>query len=259
MADAGTIVSEFLAERPKCAFLNMDVDTVALGLFDRIAKPGGFDQREASLCGPAAFMRCWADDQPAQFAQYVVDLYKTGRGRIGSLDVRPGQGCRTGYHKNAQIAAVDWIALASLRDSENTFLDYDSPSDMAGGVTIPRSLVSWFRAAGYRRIANETNIFLTKDQEDLEAAGKLVQDGHRVCLMSTGALLNSDKPGGFFNIPTHWVVMTKYNGIRRTSNSKPAPYMTVWSWGKHYGFQGMPLDFVLSHFFGYVSAVPPGR
>ncbi|HYF09899.1 MAG TPA: hypothetical protein VD970_19955 [Acetobacteraceae bacterium] len=137
MADAGLLITEFLAERPKSMYLNIGVDDVALGLFSRVEDPDLIHQQESSLCGPAAFLKAVAEDMPDVYARYVINLFKTGRGRIGTLDVKPSADCRRGYYKGARIAPVDWIALASLRDSENLVLDYDSPTARPAASPCP--------------------------------------------------------------------------------------------------------------------------
>ena len=59
------------------------------GLRDRIAHPKKQNQSAASLCGPAAFLYCVLEEHPEIYTQYVIDLYKTGEGRLGKLHVKP--------------------------------------------------------------------------------------------------------------------------------------------------------------------------
>ena len=79
---------------------------------------------------------------PHLYTQYVIDLYRTGEARIGDLHVKPSAGCRAYQSPRDKIHPVDWIALASLRDSENSFLDYSSANDTAAGITIPRGFAA---------------------------------------------------------------------------------------------------------------------
>ena len=259
MASAGDLITEFLAERPKGTFLNMDVDNLAVQMFDRVARPGSIKQEETSLCGPSAFFKWLLADRPELYVKYAIDLWKYGRARLGQLDVKPGSDCRKAWNRNAKIAQLDWLTCASLRDSENTFLDYDSPSDEAGGITMPRTLAGWFRAVGYTQVENETNIFITKDMDDLTRAGNLTNNGRRVCLLISADMLSRGTEGGFFTIPDHWIQMTGWGGLRGIGSGKKGAYATVWSWGYWYGLQTLPLKTIESRFFGYVAAVPPGR
>ena len=101
--------------------------------------------------------------EPEDFARYVIDLYETGRAKIGSLEVKPGADCRNYRVVADDVAAVDWVALASLRDGGNALLDYQSPSNEAAGITLPGTLASWFRAGDFRPVENKTNLFFDSD------------------------------------------------------------------------------------------------
>ena len=106
---------------------------------------------------------------------------------------------------------------------------------------------------------NETNIFITKDMDDLTRAGNLTNNGRRVCLLISADMLSRGTEGGFFTIPDHWIQMTGWGGLRGIGSGKKGAYATVWSWGYWYGLQTLPLKTIESRFFGYVAAVPPGR
>jgi hypothetical protein len=51
------------------------------------------------------------------------------QGSISSLEVKPSVGCRAYQPPRDKIPAVDWVALASLRDSVNTIGDVTSVCD----------------------------------------------------------------------------------------------------------------------------------
>ena len=52
--------------------------------------------------------------KPELYVEYVIDLFTTGKARIGSLEVKPGTACRAYQPPKDKIAGVDWVALASL-------------------------------------------------------------------------------------------------------------------------------------------------
>ncbi|HYF09900.1 MAG TPA: hypothetical protein VD970_19960 [Acetobacteraceae bacterium] len=124
---------------------------------------------------------------------------------------------------------------------------------------MPMTLASWFRAAGYGQVTNVTNIFFTKDKEDFSTAGAWVRNKHCVSLLINADLINTGAKGGFFTIPNHWIRLEAYSGIRRNTNNKDAFFATIWSWATRYGLQSVPVDVVISNFFGYVAAVRPIR
>ncbi len=109
----------FARDGDRSAFKNLQRSSIAQGLRDRVNDPKKIDQNQGSLCGPAAFCYCLLNTRPHLFVAYVIDLYTDGVGRINDLVVRPGKGCREFASDSSQIADVDWIALASLRDKKN--------------------------------------------------------------------------------------------------------------------------------------------
>lgn len=111
------------------------------------------NQQNASLCGPAVFFYALLMDRPDLYTKAIIELWETGETAIGQLHIKPSYDCRNPKNFSNtiggdRITAIDWISLASLRDSENAFLDYDSPSDQIPGITLPGKVESWFIKAG---------------------------------------------------------------------------------------------------------------
>ena len=79
---------------------------------------------------------------PWLYVRYVISLYDNGHGALGDspgIWVKLGMDCKN-FKPNGKIPPVDWIVLASLRDSENDFIDYQDTSDKAAGITPPVTL-----------------------------------------------------------------------------------------------------------------------
>jgi len=111
------------------------------------------NQQDTSLCGPAVFFYALLMVRPDLYTQAITELWETGETRIGGLHIKPSYDCRNPSNfsdstEGDRISAIDWISLASLRDSENAFMDYDSPGDQVAGITLPSKLKSWFVLAG---------------------------------------------------------------------------------------------------------------
>src|SRR5437899_11272972 len=81
--------------------------------------------------------------KPELYVQYVIDLFTTGKARIGSLEVKPGLACRVYQPPKGKIAPVDWVALASLRDSDNLVMDIASVHDDVASRSRGREFASW--------------------------------------------------------------------------------------------------------------------
>lgn len=227
------------------------------GLRERVANPDSLYQGVASLCGPTSLIHCLLRDNAEAYVGYVVDLWTTGRGRIGTLNVRPGEDCRNATPRG--IAAVDWVALASLRDSENTILDYDEPADQVAGITMPGTLAAWFRAAGYQDVRNVTNVWFTKGESDINTATALLRQGKRVCLFINADLVqHGASGGGRTTVPDHWVELVACNGIR-DGRVRGA---VLWTWARRWPLPDLTVEQFCGNFFGYVAGrygAPPAR
>ena len=137
-------------------------------LMDRVNSPSLIQQASSSLCGPAMFMFALIRRDPETYVRFVIDLYDRGVAQLGTMKIAPGSDCRN-YTPAGAIAAVDWVALAGLRDGSNALLDYDSVEVEAGGITFPMQMASWFRAAGFK-VENRTNLLFDKDLHTLSTA-----------------------------------------------------------------------------------------
>ena len=216
---AVALAQKFASRTGPAAFPNLGISrsAFAFDLMNRLNSPSLLDQRVTSLCGPAVFLYNVLLKQPEMFARYVIDLYEKGQGTLGSLVVKPGGDCRNYRVVGSKIQPVDWVALASLRDSSNAVLDYDSPSVEAGGITLPSAVAAWFRAAGFTSVVNRTNLFFDSDLWTLLKADQARGAGAAVCLFIGANLLTGSEDGRA--IPDHWVGLTSALRIDGTSTA----------------------------------------
>jgi outer membrane protein OmpA-like peptidoglycan-associated protein len=257
MSTAQQWVTE-LATGTAQAFPHIKRTDVLVGLTQRLATPAFIDQEDASLCGPACFMYCLASRKNSAYAQYVVELYQTGKATLGRLTVEPSAACKAyapGLNNGIDPHPVDWVALAGLRDSENTrptpfdFNPYDETSDQYAGITLPRELKKWFKMSGFTAVADYTNLVLTQDAACINAAGNRYLHRHCVCLFIDINLLeqpNHPIP----TVPNHWVVLTSPVAVKQKRVS-----FRVYSWGGMHKVD-LPVEVFEKKFYGYVSAVP---
>ncbi len=195
---------------------------------NRISKKNFPDQNGASLCGPAALFYCLQMDRPDIYEQAARELWQYGRTKIGQLEIKPGNGCRhpkgTFYDKyGARISGLDWLTLASLRDSENMIFSYDEVDDKAAGVTMWGKLTEWFEKAGYEKVFS--NIGLThSNKEDIETLNNYIEQGfHVVSLISAGMLQNMEETSG----KNHWIVW-----VDKVEESENGTNVKAFSWGR---------------------------
>src|SRR4051794_18180110 len=176
------LVNEFEPGGHEKGFARIARHDVVAGLRERIVNPSKQAQGTASLCGPSAFLYCVLEEMPHLYAQYVIDLYTTGEARLGGLHIKPSSGCRAYQPPPDKIAPVDWIALASLRDSENSVLSYSSVTDTAAGITMPHTLADWFSKLKWGGVRNNTNVYFLKGHGAVDDCIRNFNQSHRVCM-----------------------------------------------------------------------------
>lgn len=249
----------------------------------RIANPALIDQKYTPLCGPAAFMYCLANEYPEVYRNYVMDLAIHGEARIGNLQVKPSQSCLQETADNLislAIQPVDWIALASLRDSSNAVFPVTASSTLAG-VTLPAALAGWFEATGlFSSGVNNTSVMNGKALNVLIEANSRHRNGAWVCLFVRSAIIGGggsigiDKIGGntpktWLGSPDHWIVLRSAMQLGRQCNLMPpsancprqnkledaALYFQFYSWGEVRTLSRARAAEFLPYFYGYVSAM----
>ena len=239
-------IYEFATKQGNGVFPNIPRGQVADGLWERVRNPDSVKQQTSSLCGPASFSFSVLRKRPQLYVDYVTKLYDTGEARYGGITVKPGYDCRNAKI-DGKIEAVDWVSLGSLRDSENTFWDYQDASNEFAGITLPNHIESWMKKSGFKGVTNETNLWFTKDIDNLKEAADLCGKGYSVCLFIWMDLLQGYW-GHWYTVPSHWIVMTRppvFKGGKVVD-------MELWTWGKRYNMNAS-IDRFESGYFGYVA------
>jgi hypothetical protein len=247
---AETRIAQFATGSGNGAFPSIARADIVSGLRERIANPAKIDTSNVNLCGPAAFFYCLVNDDADLYARYVIDLYTTGKAMLGTLEVSPGSDCRNHRPDKAKIAPVDWVALASLRDSDNSFFDFDSDDTGVGGITMPHSMKSWFQACGYGHMRDTTSVWVVSDVSDFDAIGSYFMKGRWVCMFINSNLLSGKTETDFSLTPDHWVVLTS---SVRVNDGKTS--FSVFSWGQNNQIQLADANGMTRNFYGYIAAM----
>ena len=249
------LINDFAqAKHRNIGFPHIKQADVVKGMTERMNDPRTQSQADANLCGPAAFLYCVLNEHPDYYVNYVIDLFLTGKAHIGALKVEPSLDCRYYDPPANRIAPVDWIALASLRDSENTTLTFSSIDDTAAGITMPHSLAKWFRDSGFSGVKNDTNLVHNKGRKEIEECGQELGLYRWVVLFVNDNLLYPDKQTDKSFFPNHWIVLDSAPQFSGDDIS-----FTVYSWGKIKPIPpGGPLTVkeFSRNFYGFVSAKP---
>jgi hypothetical protein len=256
------LVQIFEQKPNRGAFPNITRQQVADSLRTRIQNPGSLDQAQSSFCGPAAFMFCYLGDI-VPYTKYVTELYDYGQSHIGSRLIRPSQGFRFDRLPSDSRAA-DWIALGSLRDSENFFFEYhrnevpffnaaptfefgnDLIEEMRGG-TSASELVRWFHYAGYTQVPDFTGSNLAMSKARL--ANDYYNRNYRVCLSICSNMLDSKTAGNTNLAADHWVVLTSpidFGGEQVSFN--------IYTWANKRWPVRLSSQKFWNNFFGFIAA-----
>lgn len=266
-----SLLAEFGLKKGPGAFSGVTRQAFTEGLRDRVALPDSVRQGGSSLCGPAALMRSLLLDNPELYVRYAISLFETGEAQLGKIHVAPSADCRA-CNPGKHISAVDWVTLASLRDSENDVFDYDDPSDQFAGITMPGELAGWFEKVGYVNVVNETDIYFSMSRREIDVAVHLRDAGQRVCLFVEASVIKKKSRGtSILSTPDHWVMLERslgtlpHFGTSWDQNGSnwgvigDRVNLEIWSWGDTFSFtqddrNAFDSDDFSGRFYGYVAA-----
>lgn len=217
---------------------------IEVGLQSRLNEPFP-DQKYTSLCGPAAFFFCLINLAPSKYKLAVKQLWETGQTEIGKLLIQPSEnGCRcvkNFYRSNGLplVPPIDWITLASLRESENTSLKLNDPAQEVAGITLWSEMYDWFNKSGFK-IEKEFP-FKPLGHNDISVAGinRYAGSNYYVVSLISATLLDSGASSGTSIIPDHWIVWTDKlcltNGSIVNEITDPAAEvkLKLFSWGEN--------------------------
>jgi hypothetical protein len=264
-SDALVKINDFDRRTSTTSWVKVTKPAIVNGLKDRIDKPDHINTKVVNLCGPGAFFRCLAMDDPVMYVNAVISLWETGSAMLGTRKftasdglqkATPGLPKTDGLNKPAAPwCEVDWVPTASLRDDENINLNYDDADGGWSGLTMPNNMEKWFNQAGYGFVKNATNVFFSKGVDNIKEADKLRAAGYRVCLLINDDVLASATQNNKSVFPNHWVCLTDAVTITKSDDLET----NVHSWGAIMPVPAvgtMKVDVFLKNYYGYVAAKP---
>jgi hypothetical protein len=254
---AADLVCDFLRRVGRGQWPNLDRDEIGVGLLMRLAYPGSIDQDQTNLCGPASMLFNLLRDRPGEYIGFAIHLYERGEAKMVNITIKPKEALRSFSPPSWQIAPVDWLTLASLRNSEDWFLHYDSTDGTLSGATTPMELAGWFNRARYSDVREDANLVRhQRSTANMDEASRLFSAGYRVCMLIGSNLIDIKHQAESSDIrDDHWVVLQ--STIDRSGGNVK---MTIFTWGDEHRQvpeKGMlPLDDFLMNYYGYVAAKP---
>ncbi len=269
---------------PNLAFVsaNNNIDLVD-AINRRVNDPSLIHQQDTPLCGPAAFMYCVAKHHKEIYRRYVAELLLHGEAKLGQLHIKPSLACRNGSSK--RIEPVDWVALASLRDSSNGLMSMNSGDSQMAGITMAGQMVEWFEACGlFSGADSKVNYVFGGSAKTLMEANQHHGMGGLVCLLIRAAIispvggevplnkLNKGTPKTIMGTPDHWIVLCSPIRVGRSRFCwSPSAYSSdsflnsllefeCYTWGdgnrrSSHRIANLTVRQFLPYFYGYVHVV----
>ncbi|RJF58214.1 hypothetical protein D4100_05520 [Serratia inhibens] len=218
------------------------------------------NQYYSMLCGPAAFYYCLMMDRYDVYEKLVWDLWGYGKGRLGFFLIQPGANTMKVNDLFAglihpRVSAIDWITMASLRDSSNNLLKYESVGDKASAITLWGDIEKWMLSAGARKIFSNISMYHSNINDICKLNSLMSNDVHILSLISAGML----QQGADVPFKDHWIVwdgkLKLANGQRITNETNLEEFVSLrlFSWGevKDNSLRtSLTLGEFLSHTFG---------
>lgn len=218
------------------------------------------DQYYSMLCGPAAFYYCLMMDRYDVYEQLVWDLWNHGKAMLGSFLLQPSTSTMKvndlfAGASHPRVSAIDWITMASLRDSSNNLLKYDSVGDKASAITLWGDIEKWMLNAGAHKIFSNISLYHSSLSDICNLNSLMNDDVHFFSLISAGML----QQGADVPFKDHWIVwdgeLKLVNGgsITNETNLEELVSLRLFSWGevKDNALRAsLTLGEFLSHTFG---------
>jgi len=257
---AKALAHDFSQRRHPRAFTGLDRIEVFDALDQRIDHPHLIYQGKAGLCGPAAILYNYALHDRVGYTKLIIDLFEHGRGMLRHWKLTPSRALKDHvFSHKAHVTPADWMALASIRDCENWFFDYQTATNE--GSTPHSEMVDIFKKAGFGHIKDRCIDFTHAHQNLshhrqqhlihlLREAGELRGKGYSVALLIDAGILKDKQPSGRHN---HWVALaSSVHVVGDSCNLK------VFTWGKIRFLNNPPgvpctLAELVDYFYGYVA------
>ncbi|MBV6691216.1 hypothetical protein [Serratia quinivorans] len=197
------------------------------------------NQYYSMLCGPAAFYYCLMMDRYDVYEQLVWDLWSHGKAMLGEWLLQPNVNTMKvrdlfAGMSHPRVSAIDWITMASLRDSSNNLLKYESVGDKVSAITLWGDIEKWMLNAGAHKIFSNISMYHSNLSDVCKLNSLMSNNVHILSLISAGML----QQGADVPFKDHWIVwdgeLKLANGQRITNetNLEELVSLRLFSWGE---------------------------
>jgi hypothetical protein len=250
------LVNAFAARSGPQAFPTMDRAEVAEGLRQRIRNPALVNQGQAHLCPSALIVFLEARDHPVHYVLLVIQLFELGQTYLRGWRIAPSRQLRNYLPRPGTIDDVDWIPMASIRESDEWF--WSNRDVFHDGGAYCDVIANWLTSAGYTDVRDNSSRSHTETERNLRLAGAYHDMGFRVILNFDAQVLTAPANRGARKL-MHVATLTYPIMFFTNPDGTKAVEITVQTWGSQrqiipFGAPSMLLADFLNHYYGFVAA-----
>jgi hypothetical protein len=206
----------------------LDKAIIIQELRDRLANPFAINQGGQPFCGPAAVLFQLVRSQPDRYVELCQTLWTIGGFQSQNHWIPASDDLRQASSGNLRMGAVDWMVLATLRESENNLfpVEPNAPDLIRNltGMTKSWEMIGWVKEIlGYTQV-EYNHAYLLNDLSALQkSAAAIASGGTAFALITAEGLLNHD---WVIPVPNHWVSIL---GNIQANDDRTAFDLYTWS------------------------------
>jgi hypothetical protein len=232
MRDAEMAIDAFATSSAKSLWPGLSKDALIKDLRIRVRNPFSVNQGGQPFCGPAAVLVELIRRNPKRYVEICRSLFEQGylQGTTQRIPAPPR--LRQSTQGNLRMPPVDWMVLATLRESEVTLFPVEPNAPLLirnlTGMTKSWELIGWVKELlGYRNI-KYNHAFLVSDLAAIRETDSVLRAGGAAFALITAEGLLNDRflP---FPVPNHWITLlggVKHDGSRVNCD--------LYTWSKTY-------------------------
>jgi hypothetical protein len=251
--DAEMALDAFATSAKKSVWPSLNKEGVMGEVRARVRNPFLVNQGGQPFCGPAAVLVELVRRQPRRYVEMCQSLFEQGYVQGTTQRITAPARLRQVSRGDLRMPQVDWMILATLRESETTLFPVqpNAPTLIRNltGMTKSWELIGWVKELlGYQKV-KYNHAFLVSDLAAMRETDAVLKAGGAAFALITAEGLLSDKFSAF-PVPNHWV--TLLGGVE---NDGSRVKCDLYTWSKAYGLN-CGLRTFKRYFWVSVTAMP---
>lgn len=246
-------IEGFAKSSAPSAWAFLDKATIVADLRSRVSDPFQINQGGQPFCGPAAVLFELVRKQPLRYVRIYQSLFETGYFQAANHWLSAPNELRQASRGDLHMSQVDWMVLATLRQSENLLFPVEpNAPDMIrnlAGMTKSWEMRGWIKEIlGYRK-SEYYHAYLMNDVSALNQAAAAIQAGGvAFALITAEGMLQTNPPPIPF--PSHWIALL---GNVLVTNSQVS--FDIYTWSKKLHLD-LDLPSFKKYFWATVTGIP---